>query len=253
VTGFRALLGKELLESWRTYRLLAVVVVGVLVGIVSPLTARYIKEIIGALGSSQLTAVIPDPVPGDAVDQLLKNLGQFGGLLAILIAMGSVASEKERGSAGFVLTKPATRAAFLAAKVVTIGFVLLAGVAAAGALAWTYTTILFEPLPVAGFAAACLLAWLGLAAIAAVTFLASAALRSAVAAAGIGFAFLIIDGILGVLPGIGNLLPGSLSVPARAVALGLPSPDLVPATLVSVAVVAVALALAWAAFRRQEL
>lgn len=253
MTGFSAILRKELLETWRTYRLVAVLGVCAVVGIISPVTARYIREIVEAVGGSQLSGVIPDPTVGDAVDQLLKNLAQFGGLLAILLAMGSVASEQERGSAAFVLTKPATRGAFLAAKVITIGLALLAGTGLAGAIAWAYTAILFEPLPIAGFAAACLVAWLGLATVGAVTFLASAALRSAVAAAGVGFVFLLIGGILGVLPGVGRFMPGALSTHARALALGGADPDVAVAALVGAAIIVAALGLAWASFRRQEL
>ena len=105
----------------------------------------------------------------------------------------------------------------------------------------------------AGFAAACLLAWLGLATVGAVTFLASAALRSSVAAAGVGFAFLLIGAILGALPGIGRFMPGALSTHARALALGGADPDVAAAVLVAIAVVVASLVLAWASFRRQEL
>ena len=54
----------------------------------------------------------------DAADQFLKNLGQAGILTAILLAMGSVANEKERGTAALILSKPASRGAFLGAKLV---------------------------------------------------------------------------------------------------------------------------------------
>ena len=61
--------------------------------------------------------------------------------------MGSVAGELDRGTAALVLAQPATRGAFLAAKVIAIALVLAVGMAAATIVGWIYTAILFEPLP----------------------------------------------------------------------------------------------------------
>ena len=52
--------------------------------------------------------------------QFLKNLGQTGILAAILLAMGSVAAEKERGTAACSSPSPLSRGAFLAAKLTAI-------------------------------------------------------------------------------------------------------------------------------------
>ena len=100
MTGFRVLLRKELLEQWRTLRLPVVAAVFLLVGLSSPLLARFTPELLDALGGSQLQIVLPTPTAADAVDQLIKNVSQFGILVAVLLAMGSVATEKERGTAG---------------------------------------------------------------------------------------------------------------------------------------------------------
>jgi ABC-2 type transport system permease protein len=113
VTGFAILLRKELLEQWRTRRLPVVAVVFLTFGIASPLLARYLPEIVKSLGGAGFEIKIPEPTARDAIDQFLKNLGQAGVLTAILLAMGSVANEKERGTAALVLSKPASRAAFL--------------------------------------------------------------------------------------------------------------------------------------------
>jgi ABC-2 type transport system permease protein len=104
VTGFGPLFIKELREQWRTRRLLVVAVVFAIFGIGSPLLAKYTPELIAALASKEVASAIPPPTTADAVDQFLKNLGQTGVLAAILLAMGSVASDKERGIAALLLT-----------------------------------------------------------------------------------------------------------------------------------------------------
>lgn len=253
MTGFAVLLRKELLEQWRTTRLPVVAAIFLLVGLSSPLLARFTPELIEAVGGDQFQIVLPTPTVADAYDQLAKNLGQFGALIAVLLAMGSVASEKERGTAALLLTKPAGRGAFLVAKVVAIAATLGISTAIASGGAWFYTYVLFEPLPVAGFVAAMALQWLGLVAFAAITFLGSTLTRSALAAAGLGVAAFIVLGIISIVPAVGPYLPTGLGTPARALALGQTGVDVLGPTLASVALVVGLVAAAWLAFRRQEL
>lgn len=253
MTGFALLIGKEVREQARTMRLVVVVAVFAMMGLVSPVVARYTREIIEAVGGGQFGGMIPDPTVADSVVQLTKNVGQFGVVIAILLAMGTVATEKERGTAAFILTKPVSRTAFVAAKAAAIGGLLAAAVAIAGALAWIYTTILFEPLPAAGYAAAVGLVWLSLAVFAALTLLLSVVARSALVAGGIGLGLVFATGIISALPGIGAYMPTSLWGAADQVALGIVPDPFAGPVLVNVLLAVGAVALAAAIFRRQEL
>ena len=253
MTGFTALLRKELLEQWRTTRLPVISAVFLLVGLTSPLLARFTPEILEAVAGDQFQIVLPTPSAADAYDQLAKNLGQFGILVAVLLAMGSVATEKERGTAALILTKPAGRGAFLVSKLVAIAATLGVATAIGSAAAWFYTLVLFEPLPVAGFAAAAVLQWLSLVAFAAITFVGSTLTRSALAAAGLGVAAFIVLGILSIVPAISPYLPTGLSAPARGLALGLSGVDVLGPTVAAVTLIAGMVLVAWLSFRRQEL
>jgi ABC-2 type transport system permease protein len=253
MAGLGPLLRKELLEQWRTLRLPVIATVFLLVGLSSPLLARFTPELLKAVGGSQFQIVLPTPTAADAVDQLAKNLGQFGGLIAVLLAMGAVATEKERGTAALILTKPVSRAAFLAAKLVAIGLTLAVSVAIATAGSWFYTLVLFEPLPVLGVAAAAVLQWLTLMAWASITFVGSTLTRSSLAAAGLGIVAFIVVGILGVAPAIAQFLPTGLGGPGRALALGVAGPDAVGPSVATVVLIGATGVIAWLAFRRQEL
>jgi ABC-2 type transport system permease protein len=255
MTGFGILLRKELLESWRTRRLPVVVGLFLFVGIMSPLTARYLPEILKAALGDQMTVPVPTPVVGDAVLQLQKNLAQFGALTAIVLAMGAIASEKERGTAAFILTKPTTRASFLVAKLAALGAVLGLATAVAVAVAWVYTAVLFEPLAVGGWVALALLSWLGLMAWASITFLASTVTRSAAAAAGVGVIALLVLSIVSAIPQVGRFMPSGLDPGALALAIGqdVKGPELATAILGTLVIVVGCAALAWLSFRRQEL
>ena len=54
-----------------------------------------------------------------------------------------MAWEKERGTAGMILTKPASRAAFLAAKLVAISLTLGVAVALGTGFGYVYTLLLY--------------------------------------------------------------------------------------------------------------
>lgn len=254
MTGFGPLLGKELLEQWRTKRLLVVAIVFVALAIGSAYLARYTAELVQALGGVPFEIDFPTPTTADAVTQFLKNLGQAGILTAILLAMGSVATEKERGTAALILSKPASRGAFLAAKLVAIGTTLAVSLALASVTGYVYTALLFEPPDAFGWAAMTGLLLLALLAYAALTFLGSALTRSAVAAAGIGIAGLVAVGIVSALPSVAPYTPAGISgEPAMALALGGDPGPLLGPLVVNVAFVLVVAALAWLVFRRQEL
>ena len=257
--GLSILVRKELLESWRTYRLPVVAGLFAFVGLSSPLLARFTPEIIEALAGDAFASIaVPTPTAADAVLQVQKNLGQFGALAAIILAMGSVATETERGTAAFILARPVGRGAFLAAKAGSIGLVLAISVALAIVLGWIYTAVLFAPPAIDGWVALAVLSWLYLCAWAALTFLASAVTGSAAAAAGIGFVAWLLLSIVAALPALGRWTPAGLTAPATSLATGAASigdlgADLWLPVIATVALIALALGASLVAFRRREL
>jgi ABC-2 type transport system permease protein len=254
VIGFGPLLRKELLEQWRTRRLLVVAVVFVALGIGSAFLARYTAEFVQALGGVPFDVEFPEPTTADAVTQFLKNLSQAGILTAILLAMGSVANEKERGTAALLLSKPASRGAFLAAKLVAIGVTLAVSLALASAAGYFYTVLLFDPPDALGWAGMTTLLLLALLAYAALTFLGSTLTRSSIAAAGIGIAGLIVIGLISALPTVAPYTPAGISgEPAAALALGTDPGPLIGPLVANVALVLGLAVAAWLSFRRQEL
>jgi ABC-2 type transport system permease protein len=252
MSSFGFLLANEMREQLRTMRLIVVLAVFGAFGILSPVLAKALPDIIKAAGGD-IQITVPTPTVRDAMDQFTKNVGQIGALIAILVSMGAVATEKERGTAGFLLTKPIGREEFLLGKIAAIAILLALGLALAGLLAAAYTSFLFEPLSMPGMVASIALLWLSLAVYAAITFLASVVTRSALVAGGVGFAAFVGAGIISAFPSIGPYTPGGLSTPAVALALGLPGGDLVGPILVNVVLVGLALGAAGIAFRGQEL
>jgi ABC-2 type transport system permease protein len=252
MSGFAVLLRKEVTEQWRTARLPVMAVIFLVIGLGSPLLAKYTPDIVKA-AAGPVAIPIPAPTLRTAVDQLTKNLTQFGAIAAILLAMGSVAGEKEAGTAAFVLTKPATRLAFLTAKFGGLVTTLAAAVVAAGAGAYLYTAILFATPSAPGFGGACLVLLLSLLVVAAVTFLGSTLVRSSIPAAGLGLVALVVGGVVASIPNAGHYSPFGLSTFANDLGAGGTPADWVWPIVVNAAIVAAALAASWLVFRRQEL
>jgi ABC-2 type transport system permease protein len=255
MAGFGVFLRKELREAIGSNRLLVVGVVFLILGIISPATAKYTPELLKLVGTGQagVQITIPPPTVVDAITQYLKNVAGTGILVALLLPMGAVAREKERGTAAFVLTKPLTRAAFLTAKLVALLAVLAAGIILAAAAAYFYTALLFTPIALGGFIACTLLILLSLLVYASLTFLGSTLTRSQLAAAGIGIGAWIAISLIGVIPAAAQFTPAGLLDPAGALARGASPPHLVQSLLANISICAIVLALAWLSFRRQEL
>ena len=119
---FFTALRKELLEQWSSYRLLIVAAVLLFFGLLSPVTAKYTLEAIKLAlpNGEEIAALLPLPSVNEAVEQYLGNLSQFGVVIALLVTMGTVAQEKDKGTAALMLAKPLPRGIFLLAKLVAI-------------------------------------------------------------------------------------------------------------------------------------
>jgi len=166
-----------------------------------------------------------------------------------------VATERERGTAAFILSKTVSRGAFLAAKAIAIGVVLLVATILAVVVGWIYTAVLFEPPSVGGWIALALLAWLGLAAWASITSLGSTVTGSVAAAGGLGFLAFLILSVLAAIPNVGRLTPGGLAEPALNLAIGTPVElgDVVVPVVATTALIVACLAGSVWSFQRQEL
>jgi ABC-2 type transport system permease protein len=245
---------KELKQQWRTRRFIVVGAVFVVFGMISPLLARFLPEILsGVEGAEQFADLIPEPTIADAGVQYIQNLTQFGFILAIVLGMGAVAGEKEKGTAAMILSKPMPRWAFITSKFVAQSVVYIVSFIIAAVSAYYYTYFLFGP-PTAGpffLMNVLLLVWLMV--FVAVTLLGSTLGKSTGGAAGIAAVGAVLLLILGSVPTVGELMPGALvSWATQLVFPTLPVPNL-GALAMALVLILIALISAVAIFEQQEL
>lgn len=150
---FRALLKKELTEQFRNSHLLIGAAVFAFFGILSPVTAQYLPQLIGLIGDDQnIQIILPTPTAADAYMQYIKNISQIGIMAVIFLTMGGVSKEKELGTLAFLLVKPVSRGVYLFTKAAAHAVTLLAAFLVGFILMGVYTRIFFGPFNFSTFA-----------------------------------------------------------------------------------------------------
>jgi len=250
---FGVQLRKELLELWRTRKLIVVLAVLVAFGFMSPIFAKITPDLIESMGEGQMNGVIiqiPEPTQKDAIDQFIKNMTQFGLLLAVLMSFGAVVGERERGQAALMFPHPLPREVFVLAKFAALILLFAGGMLLGAGATYLYTALLFDAPDPGGFAALIALMMLGLAGGVAVSLLASTLGRSMTGAGGIAFVFVLIVLLAGMFT---HLAPGALLDWGRALAVGDHAPARWGALIVSLAIPALSVGGSCVLLRRQEI
>lgn len=142
---FNALLLKEWRESWRSFKLLWIPLVFVLLGVSDPLMNYFMDDILKAVGNMPegFTMTMPEFQPADL---LAASTGQFQSIgLIVLIAahIGAFSRERQNGTATLLYVRPVSYAALFFSKwiVASVVAVLSAVVGYAGSM--YYTALLY--------------------------------------------------------------------------------------------------------------
>lgn len=207
--GLGPLLKKELREQLRTYRLVIVGGVFLFFGISTPLLLKYLPDLL-KLASQEIPIELPTFTAADSLLEYAGTIGQIGVLIAVLVAMGAIANERRHGTAVMVLSKPASHAAFVTAKLIASSLTFLVSLALASLFCFGYTVWLIGGASAGAFAVLNLLLGLFLVFCLALTLFFSSVFKSSLAAGGLSIAVLISQGVLAALPVIGDYFPGKL-------------------------------------------
>ncbi len=249
-TAFR----KEWVEALRSYRLLIVIVVLVFFGLTSPLQAKVLPQVLASAlpQGTDISLIIPTPTVWDAIGQYVKNMSQFDLLLAVLLGMGAVAQEKDKGTAAMMLVKPLPRGSFLGAKFLGLAAVFAISIAIAGIGSYYYTALLFESMNILSWLVLNVFLFVYVMVIVAITIFCSTITKSQAAAGGMAVGFIVIGFIIGVIRNLGRYLPGELNTWSIRLMHGATNASWT-ALAVTIVLIVLPLLAAWLIFKRQEL
>ena len=251
MTGLVALTKKELKEQVRTYKLLIVAGVFLLFGIATPLMFNYLPELL-ALSGEAIDFELPTFTAVQVLGEYVGTLSQLGILVVILIGMGAIARERERGTAAMVLCKPVGRGSFIIAKLLGLSATSLVSLALAGSACYVYTSFLFGEVNGSAFLVLHLLLGLFFVTCLSVILLSSSIFKSQLAAGGMALGVLIGQGLISGIPGIGAYTPNKLVIWGTDLLSG-PASSSWPAVAVSLGIIVACLLSSWLILRRKEL
>lgn len=258
---FFVLLGKELRELARSYKLLFVPLVFIILALGQPVAMKLLPQLLEGAGNLPPGAIIeiPQPPPPQVAAGIIGQLNQMGILVLVLAGMGAVAAERASGVAATVLSKPVRRGAYLGAKATAFAALATLSLALALLAGGYYTVVLLGPVDWGGIAWGTLLYLPNLLLAVAVTMSFSSLLKSPLAAGGAALAALVALNLAPRLLGGAwpQAFPGALTGRSALVIAGAPLPagalpHAVPA-VVTLGLAALFLLAGWAALRRQEI
>jgi len=138
--AFIAFTKKEFTESLRTYRLVILMAALLFFGILSPLTAKLLPEILGAIEIADgVVITLPEPSAMDSWAQFFSNIGQMGMLALIITFSGITANEISRGTLVNLLTKGMPRHTVIVSKFFTASVLWTIGYALCLVVCYAYT------------------------------------------------------------------------------------------------------------------
>jgi len=246
---------KEFLESWRTYRAVILAAVFVVFGLMSPLTAKLLPDLLnGTDMGGGIILHMPAPTALDSWTQFFKNIGQMGMLVLVIVFCGIMAYEFSRGTLVNILCKGVRRSVVVLAKLATAAVIWTLAYLLALGVTYGYTVYFWgsKPLPHALLAFAApwafgllLIALMILGGICFKTFYGSLLLTGG---------SLIIMGLINLIPKAAKYNPLSLDAGTLSLLTRQKVPaDFIPALIICAALIAALTATSVALFNKSQL
>lgn len=245
----------EVLRLTRSGRGLALVAVYVVFGLLGPITARYIDELVSLAGGDLEGATIefPDPVPADGIAQYVSNANQIGILVAVGVAAGALAFDAVPEMAVFLRTRVGSMWRLLLPRFV-VAFLATAGAYMLGAVAaWYETWALIGSLDALDMLAGIGLGVIFLAFVVALVGAVAQWTRTVIATVATCLVILVAMPVVGVVDVVGRWSPSRLASGLAVMAAGGDLADFTGPVMVSVLATAGLCRAAVAGAKRREL
>jgi ABC-2 type transport system permease protein len=198
----------EVLRLWRTQRWLILLAVFLSFGILGPLTARYLPDILESFGEEAVGS-LPPMTAFDGVTQYVGNAAQIGLLAVVFVAAAALAFDAKPEMAVFLRTRSSVLDIVVPRYVVS-AVASIAAFAMGMATAYVLTGILLEWLDAGAVTVGAILFGLYLAFAVAVVVFVSSLIRSVPGVAMLSVGALIIIALAGLVPQIAPWLPSEL-------------------------------------------
>lgn len=242
----------EWLRLARTRRWISLVFTYLFFGLLGPVTARYMGEIVARFGGG-VAVSFPDPTPADGITQFVGNASQVGVLVGVVVAAGALCLDATPEIGIFFRTRVPSLARILLPRFsMTVAAVV--GAFALGTLAaWYETEVLIGHVAAGPLWTGWLLGALYLVFVVAVVTITAARTSSVLATVLITLVILLALPILGIIPSVARWLPSHLVGALDGMVRGTELSEYLTATAVTIVLAGSALFGAFRLSSRREL
>jgi ABC-2 type transport system permease protein len=199
----------EWLRMTRSSKGIALVGVFVFFGIIGPLSAAYIGEILEQFGGG-IEVTFPEPTAADGITQYVGNVQQIGLLVLVMIAAGALTMESRYEMAVFLRTRVRNARQLLAPRFVVVAASGVFAFAVGLLVAWYETAVLIESPDAGAMAAIFALGATYLVFAVAVVAFAGTHLKKVLPSVMLTLGILLIVPIFGLFPPVAEWLPSHL-------------------------------------------
>ena len=158
--GYMAFIKKEFMEQLRTYRGLILLSVFFLFGLMSPLTAKILPEILSGMEMEGMVITLQEATAMDAYGQFFKNTTQMGVFVILLVFGGMLSNELTRGTLVNILAKGLGRHTVILSKYTAALVLWTITLVFAGLVNQGYTRYLFDTSAIQNIVLSLFLLWL---------------------------------------------------------------------------------------------
>lgn len=199
--AYAAFTAKEFTEYTRTYKLLVIGLVFLLFGIMSPLTAKFMPEIVSQFMPAGIEITLTEPAALDSWLQFFKNVSQIGAFVLVILLSGIMAGEYSRGTLIHILTKGLSRRTVILSKFTAAALLWTGAYGLCFGFSYIYTWYFWrKTVNTPGLAEAVIALWVFGILLTAMTILGGVIVRSSYGA-------LLFTGVLVVIQFILNMIP----------------------------------------------
>lgn len=237
----------EWIRLVRTKRVIGIVGVYVFFGLLGPLTARYMEQIVENFGGG-VEIVVPEPMAADGITSYVANAAQIGLLVSVGIAAAALTFDAKPQMGIFLRTRVANVRQIIVPRYVVVTAAIVVSFILGSIAALYESVVLLGSLPIDGWLIGTLLGCLylifAIAVVAAVAGKSQSILFTVMISVGIMLALPII----GAAPAVAEWLPSHLVGAADGLVRDGSFSDYLPATAVTLGLTMAALWLAvhWA-------
>ncbi|PRY83634.1 ABC transporter permease subunit [Alkalibacterium olivapovliticus] len=114
--GYSAFVSKELKENMRNYKFFILGIVFAIVGLLSPLSAKFLPELLENVMDENITIIVGEPTYVDSWLQFYSNISQIALVAFVLVFSSVMSKEYEKGTLVHMVTKGLPRLTIYGAK-----------------------------------------------------------------------------------------------------------------------------------------